>query len=199
MIIITAYDEVEKTIATQAVAAVLSIEHPGVMPGQVGAAPRLTATPQKILTFWDIEKPAQQAPDAEQIEAGLAFAMEHITQGPVLIHCKAGKARSAGMALGVLSLLYPHETPLQLIERLIEIRPQAGPNILVVEIVDRLTGRNGTLLQAVLDHPVMQARRAETENARQWWIQKNPDVARQMFPEKFNNPPSPPSPSAPEM
>lgn len=184
-LIITRFDEVEATILKQPVVAVLSIEHPEVEASDTGYAPRVTAVPQKILCFWDSETPVANGPDIGQVKAGLDFVLDHIARGPVIIHCHAGKARSAALALGVLSQVHPDWDENKLIDELLRIRPIAAPNIVVIEMVDQLTGRNGKLLDAVKNHPVLSAQRAKAESGRQYWIEKNPDVARKMFPEKF--------------
>jgi predicted protein tyrosine phosphatase len=175
-LIICRADEVEGKVAASKPAAVLSIEHPGVKQGEKGYAPRLTdGTPQLLLTFWDVEMEIKDGPDLAQVEQGLAFAMEHIRKGDVIIHCHAGKARSTGLALGVLSQLYPRENEEALLKRLLAIRPEAAPNIAVVEMVDRLTGRGGKLLQAVKDHPQITAARAEADIGREHWRKNNPE------------------------
>lgn len=200
-IIITRADEVLQTLQSRAeteapVRAVLSIEHPGAKPGVKGAAPRLigtphSAVPQKVLAFWDAEQKVHQGPDLEQVSDGLSFVMEQLTQhadGDVLIHCHAGKSRSVAMALGVLSLLKPHADEKELIDDLLAIRPIAAPNIIVVEMVDQLTGRNGKLLKAVEDHPVLSEQRRVTEQRRQNMLKENPEMLKKMHPEKFFKP-----------
>jgi predicted protein tyrosine phosphatase len=169
-------DELVDKVAALKPSAVLSIEHPDVKPDESGYAPRLTdGTPQMILNFWDSEIPVPNGPDIEQVEQGMAFIMEHVTKGDVIIHCRAGKARSVAIALGVLSQLYPHENEAALVKKLIALRPQAAPNILVVEMVDKLTGRNGKLLQAVLDNSQITAARIESNIRRDNWHKQNPE------------------------
>jgi predicted protein tyrosine phosphatase len=187
-IIVSRADEVGQIMKKKKVAAVLSIEHPGVRPQQKGYAPRITGVPQKILCFWDSEQVVHQGPDILQVEQGLAFIMENIAKGDVIIHCQAGKARSTAMALGALSILYPNEDEKSLIDRLLKIRPQSAPNIIVVEMVDKLTGRNGKLLQAVKDHPILEAQRISAEKGRQEWLARDPEAYRRMNPEKFPKP-----------
>ena len=177
-IIICRADELVVKVAKVKPAAVLSIEHPGVTPKEPGYAPRLTCgTPQMILTFWDTEmENIPGGPDAEQVEQGMAFIMQHITKGhDVIIHCHAGKARSVAIALGILSQIHPHKDEAALVKQLIEIRPEAAPNIIVVGMVDEMTGRNGKLLQAVKDHPQLSATRANAELLREEWRKKNPE------------------------
>lgn len=199
-IIITRADEMVKTLdhvandnAHPKILAVLSIEHPGVEPGAKGAAPRLGETPhacvpQKILSFWDAEQVVHQGPDVPQVEAGLAFVMEHLQKnddGAVLIHCHAGKSRSVALALGALSLMHPDKSETDLINQLLEIRPIAAPNIIMVEMLDKLTGREGRLLQAVLDHPVLSEQRRVAEANRQALLRDKPEMLQKMHPEKF--------------
>jgi predicted protein tyrosine phosphatase len=171
-------------------AAVLSMEHPGVSRGESGHAPRLADNgfddvPQLVLTFWDSEQPVPNGPDRAQVERGLDFVMQHIGEGPVIIHCKAGKSRSTAMALGVLSKLYPEKGEKELVDLLLALRPIAAPNILMVEMLDELTGRGGKLLQAVLDHPVISQQRAQAESNRRDLAREKPEIFRKMFPEKF--------------
>lgn len=200
-IIITRADEVLQTLQTRSdaqnpIRAVLSIEHPGAEAGVKGAAPRIADhghghVVQKILAFWDAEQIVHQGPDLEQVSEGLAFVMEQLAandNGDVLIHCHAGKSRSVAMALGVLSLLKPHADEKELIDDLLAIRPIAAPNIIVVEMVDQLTGRNGKLLKAVEDHPVLTAQRTATEERRQNMLKNNPEMLKKLHPEKFFKP-----------
>jgi len=171
-------DELVEKVAQIKPAAVLSIEHPGVTPGEKGHAPRLTnGTPQLVLTFWDTEiKQVPQGPDLEQVERGLAFIMEHVTKGSdVIIHCHAGKSRSVAIALGVLSALHPHEDETALIKKLLAIRPEAAPNIIIVEMIDKLTGRNGKLLKAVNDNARLTAARKQADIGRAKWREENPE------------------------
>lgn len=198
-IIICRASEVLKKITETPVAAVLSIEHPGAALDKGGSAPRIAEhghdkTPQQILVFWDSEQPVPGGPDVAQVKAGIEFVMQHIGDGPVIIHCHAGKARSAAIALGVFALVYPDKPETELLDMLLAIRPQAAPNILVVEMVDQLTGRGGKLLQATLDHPVISAQRAQAEQNRKDMMEERPEFAKRMFPEKFPDTPKGPQP-----
>lgn len=192
-IIVCRASELLETVAKGPVAAVLSMEHPGVNPGEPGHAPRLADNgfddiPQLVLTFWDSEQVVPNGPDRAQVEKGLEFVMDHIGQGTVIIHCKAGKSRSVAMALGVLSKLHAGKNEAELVEMLLELRPQAAPNILMVEMLDDMTGRGGKLVQAVLDHPVISAQRAQAESNRRDLVREKPELFRKMFPEKFFKP-----------
>ena len=193
-IIICRANEVLKRLTQQEeagapVSAVLSIEHPGAALDKNGSAPRLAAhghadIAQKILVFWDSEQPVKDGPDLKQVKEGLEFILEHAATGPVIIHCHAGKARSTAMALGAMALLHPEKPENELIDMLLAIRPQAAPNIIVMEMVDQLAGRGGKLLQAVLDHPEISARRAQAESNRRDMMRERPEWFARMHPEK---------------
>ncbi len=193
-IIICRANEVVKLLdANPGISAVLSIEHPGAVEDRHGAAPRLAGTnhaniDQKILTFWDSEQPVAGGPDREQVKAGLDFVMAELAKGDVIIHCHAGKARSTAIALGALALQNPYASEKDLVDMLVTMRPQAAPNILVMEMIDEMTGRGGRLLQAVLDHAGISAARAQAESNRRDIMLENPDYALRMFPEKTVRP-----------
>ncbi len=193
-IIICRASEVVKLLdSNPGIAAVLSIEHPGAVEDRHGAAPRLAGTShagvdQKILTFWDSEQPVAGGPDREQVKAGLDFVMAELKKGDVIIHCHAGKARSTAIALGAVALQHPEKTEKDLVDMLIALRPQAAPNILVMEMIDEMTGRGGKLLQAVLDHPGISAARTQAEANRRDIMRENPEYALRMFPEKTVRP-----------
>jgi hypothetical protein len=184
-LIIARSDEVLGVIEAQPVVAVLSIEHPGALESGKGAAPRLQDIPQKILIFWDSEQKVNNGPDIVQIKDGLLFVMNHLSDGDVLIHCHAGKSRSVAIALGVLALQYPDMNEDTLLEKLLDIRPIAAPNILIVEMVDLLAERKGKLLTAVLKHPQITERRMRAEANRQSMLRSQPEILDELYPEKF--------------
>lgn len=192
-IVITRADETVKTLAEADIVAVLSIEHPGVKPGDKGSAPRIgehgfSHVPQKILAFWDSEQAVNNGPNIAQVEEGLDFVMAHLESGTVLIHCHAGKSRSVAIALGALALSHPDKDETELLALLLEIRPVAAPNILIVEMVDKIAGRDGKLLQAVLDHPKITEQRAAAEKNRQEMLERRPELLKEFYPEKFFKP-----------
>ncbi|MDE2337244.1 MAG: hypothetical protein KGL10_08020 [Alphaproteobacteria bacterium] len=184
-IVICRADEAAARAKGENVAAVLSIEHPGVKPGERGAAPRLDGPPQMVLTFWDSEEDVEDAPDAKQVARGMGFVLRHLARGDVIIHCNAGKARSAALALGVLALLHPQKSAEELVAQLLDIRPQAAPNIRVVGIADALAQRGGKLTQAVLADGKIAAARAAAEEGRKNWRRLHPEK----FPAKRRNAP----------
>lgn len=172
-IIITRADEVEKTLAKRPdIIAVVSIDHAGIKPGELGYAPRISKPEQRIFTFWDTEKRGEDEPPMGIVAETLMFAIQSVKKGPTLIHCSAGKSRSAAIALGVLAALQPEKNEMALLDELLEIRPIAGPNILVVETIDRLLNRGGRLVAATYAHPKISENRARIDEGRQAWINR---------------------------
>lgn len=189
-IIICRADEVARKTQMLKPAAVLSIEHPGVKEGEHGSAPRLAdGTPQKILTFWDSETPVAGGPDIAQVEEGILYIVDHLKKGDVIVHCHAGKSRSVALALGALSILNPSMDEEQLVAEILKMRPIAAPNIIVVGMVDQLTGWNGKLLTAVETNKDISRNRALADAGRRKWRAQNPETYKKMHPEKFPKPP----------
>lgn len=146
-IIICAADELPQCLAENPdVAAVLSIEHPG-SDERSGAAPRLKKMPQKILTFWDVENnKIPQGPSAALANEAYDFLNQYKDQ-KVIIHCRAGKSRSVGLAL-------PWVARERGIDKAIAWmkghREKSAPNILMVHHGDFALGLAGHLEMAVL-------------------------------------------------
>jgi predicted protein tyrosine phosphatase len=67
----------------------------------------------------------------------------------LLIHCHAGISRSTASMLMILAQAHPHESEEAMVERLVQIRPQAWPNSRMVAFADALLARDGRLSDAV--------------------------------------------------
>ncbi len=142
--------------------AVISIESPDSTPstGRLQRFRAPTEPAHKVLRFRDIEDPMlPAAPARHHVRAGLRFARRHRGRR-LLIHCHAGVSRSTALAFAIL--IDRHDAvgdEHRLLERILELRPQACPNRLVVRHADALLGCAGRMIQAVEDHPVIQATR----------------------------------------
>jgi predicted protein tyrosine phosphatase len=142
--------------------AVISIESPGStkLTGRLHRFRAATEPAHKVLRFFDIEDPRQpSAPARHHVRAGLLFARQHAGRH-MLIHCHAGVSRSTALAYAIL--IDRHDAvgdERAMLERILEIRPQACPNRLVVRHADALLGCAGRMIQAVEDHPVIQETR----------------------------------------
>lgn len=125
------------------------------------------------LRFHDIidEVPGMVAPGRADVEALLRFGEEILTEGlenaHLLVHCHMGVSRStASMAL-LLAQACPRAPAETVFEEIVRLRPQAWPNLRIVEMGDTILGRRGELVAAVRRHYQASAAR-------------NPDRARFM-------------------
>jgi len=182
LLIICRADEVAQTAARHNVTAVLSIEHPGATNGK-GRAPRLKNSPiaQDILCFWDIEdETAKDGPSEKALRQAFDFLHAHQDEN-IIIHCNAGKARSAAIALAWLA--YQHGVD-DAVAQLKTIRPQAAPNLAVIRLADKMLKFGGALTKAVQDDALFSANRAQADEARRAQLRKNPDLWQKLYPEK---------------
>ncbi len=84
-------------------------------------------------------------PTKEHAREALSFFEEHAHLEKVLVHCHAGIARSTASVLGMLYKKYGNED--KAMADLMEIRPEAMPNLLITEYMDDILGSN--LMEAV--------------------------------------------------
>ncbi len=159
--------------------AIISIEHPGAknLTAEKGRAPRLNQEigvewkdKQLILVCYDVEHSNFGVPAPEQniVTDAIKFINDRMpAHRPMrlLIHCRSGKARSAGLGL-VLLASENNLSPDAALAQLIKIRPIAAPNLAIVEQGDLLLGQKGALIKAVLADPNVTERRAASERAR---------------------------------
>ncbi|HME25963.1 MAG TPA: protein-tyrosine-phosphatase, partial [Acetobacteraceae bacterium] len=92
------------------------------------------------------------APQREHIADLLAFGRELLPQrhddAHLLVHCHAGVSRStASMAL-ILAQALPDIPANRIFQEVLHIRPQAWPNLRMLEIGDAMLGRRGELVAA---------------------------------------------------
>lgn len=155
-------DEVEQLVQERDIKNVLSIEHPGAQDGK-GRAPRLDGVNQKILCFWDVEESEnpQILPSQKDVAEGLEFLDQYGAED-IIVHCKAGKSRSVAFALSWLAQQEGIESAIQTMKNM---RPEAAPNIKVIEHADKYYGMGGALLAAVSGDATFTQNR-ETANGR---------------------------------
>ncbi len=120
-----------------------------------------------LLRFNDVIGPIPGAvmPAREHVEAVLRFgedlaaSRDQRTEGHLLVHCHMGISRSTAAMTTLLAQAHPEEGEDRLFERLAEIRPQAWPNLRMIEFADDLLGRRGRLVEALARHYGRQVRR----------------------------------------
>lgn len=136
---------------------VLSIMDPDLAPppvfGAFGEHVRLD------LRFDDVIEVGQgkQAPQREHVEAILGFGRDLLAEGRdgsgahLLVHCHAGVSRStAAMAL-ILAQARPDRSPAAAMAEVARIRPQAWPNLRIIEMGDAMLGLQGGMVTAAYD------------------------------------------------
>ncbi len=88
-------------------------------------------------------------PQKPDVDAILGFGRDAGGVTHLLIHCHAGISRSTAAMLMILAQAHPHELEDAIVNRLLEIRPQAWPNSRMIGFADELLGRAGRLSAAV--------------------------------------------------
>lgn len=89
------------------------------------------------------------APEESHVEAIIAFARGWDQASPLLVHCWMGVSRSPAAALIAALAVASHLEDVELVWKLRDASPQATPNARLVEIGDRMLGREGRLVAAV--------------------------------------------------
>jgi predicted protein tyrosine phosphatase len=100
-------------------------------------------------------------PRAEHIEEAFAFADERWGE-PLLIQCLMGQSRSAALALGMIArgLFLDEVDPFTeaAVDLLLQIRPQANPNVLVLRLALETflpAGEAEAATREMVNHPVL--------------------------------------------
>jgi predicted protein tyrosine phosphatase len=102
------------------------------------------------LRFHDViedDIPGMEPPREDHVAALLAFGRSAMgAASHLVVHCHAGVSRStASMAL-ILAQALPLVPASAIFQEVLRIRPQAWPNLRIVEMGDRMLGRGGDLL-----------------------------------------------------
>ena len=86
-----------------------------------------------------------EEPEPEHIQQALTFARE--TDGPLLVHCRAGVSRSTAIALAIATDCLGVGNERQACEWLKQVCPQAQPNWLIVSLADQILNSNKILIR----------------------------------------------------
>lgn len=106
------------------------------------------------MRFHDIieDGPQQPAPQPEHVERLLAFGRDLLAEPPadahLLVHCWAGVSRSTAAMTLLLAQARPDRSAEECLAEVVKIRSIAWPNLRMIEIGDRMLGRNGDLVRA---------------------------------------------------
>jgi predicted protein tyrosine phosphatase len=93
--------------------------------------------------------PGVVLPEKCDVHTILAFGRDAGDVRHLLIHCHAGISRSTAAMLMILAQAHPHESEDAVVDRLLEIRPQAWPNSRMIAFADQFLVRDGRLSAAV--------------------------------------------------
>lgn len=109
-----------------------------------------------LLRFHDVidDEPPWEAPGEDHVAVMLEFGRDLAKQKParLLVHCHAGVSRSTASALVLLAQADPERDPGDIVGQIARHRPQAWPNLRIVELGDRLLNRRGALVEAARRH-----------------------------------------------
>lgn len=153
LIQITDLSEARK-IQAQEFGGIISIADPWaetLVPDQNNKANRLE------LRFVDLDEPFEAAeippdmvmPTAAMVARALDFAARH-ADARLLVHCHAGVSRSTAIGLAIFAARLGRGAEEQALDALLELVPDAVPNLAVVALADDLLQRSGELLSTIV-------------------------------------------------
>jgi predicted protein tyrosine phosphatase len=126
------------------------------------------------LRFNDVieDLPGTVPPQPEHVAQLLTFGRDMLTEptpgAHLLVHCHAGVSRSTASIILMVAQARPAEAALPIAQEILRIRPQAWPNLRLIEFGDLALGRGGTLV-----HAATQIYREQ--------LSRRPELAQQMI------------------
>lgn len=128
--------------------AVISVEDVGFDFGL--KIPNSANTDHLVLVFDDIEHASQNGRSVKEshLRSALEFARKH-EDNMLFIHCHAGQCRSPAIALAIIADRMGPGREAEAVDALKVVRRWSTPNRLVVELADKVLGRNGALVEAL--------------------------------------------------
>lgn len=114
--------------------------------------PSISADRHLFLSFNDIVEPVDGMipPSEEHAHELLSFIGNWNRARPILVHCFAGISRSTAAAFITLCALRPELPEADIARSLRAASPSATPNIRLVGLADRLLGRDGRMVSAIV-------------------------------------------------
>lgn len=157
--------------------AVITIEEPAARPNL-----RLRFAPDPgrahlVLQFEDVDTDSLgiRVATLEDVKRAVVFAQSW-TDRSLLVHCFHGVGRSAGIALAILADRLGAGNEPQALERLLAVRPEVTPNLVVVALADQLLERSGRLVAAVAAWETSAPGLAEARATRLHFARTRPDL-----------------------
>ena len=96
-----------------------------------------------------IHEDVSSAPTEEQVRTVLEFSKDLDDDASLVIHCLAGISRSTAIALAILVQKHGVHKIKECVDSLLDIRPQAYPNPIIIKYADKLLGADGALIEEV--------------------------------------------------
>ena len=109
------------------------------------------------LRFNDVieDLPGMLAPQPGHVDQLLAFGREMASEPAsnvhLLVHCHAGVSRSTASIILMLVQAQPEQAPLSIAREVLRVRPQAWPNLRIIEFGDAALRRCGALVAAATE------------------------------------------------
>lgn len=131
--------------------AIISIENEGTADNFRMAEPE--GRQHLVLAFEDIDYDDLDgaAPQRRHLEEAIVFARSHLGKR-MLVHCYAGRYRSAAVALAILADRLGPGNEAAAVAELVRVRPEAAPNLIALVHADAALGRDGALHAAWMAH-----------------------------------------------
>jgi predicted protein tyrosine phosphatase len=98
-----------------------------------------------------VEEYGRRAPAEDDLRRILAFVEDLEPDAEILIHCWAGISRSTAVAYAILCQATGPGHEAICMESIFSVRPQAFPNVLIIELADRILNRKGAMQKACED------------------------------------------------
>lgn len=103
-----------------------------------------------VIRCEDLDEPTTGivTPTIHHVEQIIDFGHRHV-DGGILVHCNAGISRSTAAALAILADRLGPGREAEALASVLDLRPEAVPNLLIVQHSDELLGRGGELVRVV--------------------------------------------------
>lgn len=140
--------KLEETVALTGARHVITLINAGTpmrLPATIGHQNHLFLAMHDIVETLDGMTPPGEAHVAQMLD----WVNDWDRSTPLVVHCFAGISRSTAAAYTLVSALNPWRDEAALAALLRERAPSATPNRRIVEIADRLLGRDGRMVAAI--------------------------------------------------
>lgn len=137
---------------------------------------------QLVLMFEDVDtyESTVAMPALQHVEAAISFGREH-AGGKLLVHCKAGVARSTALALAIIADRLGEGNEAAAVRYLLKIRKEAAPNLFLLDMVDDYLNRGGKLKSAWMSVENASAHYAEHRKLKREMLEKYPALYKEPF------------------